>query len=100
MITAGRKKPDKIELMDNSLLFSLVTLCIGSALTTLISFILYLKARTAERDHPDEMGPGHQHRHAKLDRKERLFKSIHLKSLFIFVVLGVLILIIISRRID
>lgn len=87
--------------MDRPLLFiCLVTLCIGSALTTLISFILYLKARTAERDHPDELRPDHQDRHGQLDRKERLYQSIHFISLFIFVVLGALILVIISRRAD
>ena len=87
--------------MDSPLLFILlVMLCIGSALTTLISFILYLKARTAERDHPDEMRPDGHRRHAELDRKERRYKSIHFISLLIFVTLGVFILVIISRRID
>ncbi len=87
-------------MIDSPLLFILlVTLCIGCALTTLISFILYLKARTAERDHPDETAPDNA-RHAGLDRKERLYQSIHFTSLFLFVILGVLILIIISRRID
>jgi hypothetical protein len=85
--------------MNNPLFFALlVTLCTGSALTTLISFVLYIKARTAERDHPEEMGPESHRRHAELLRKERLYQSIHFKSLFIFVVLGVLILIAISRR--
>jgi len=87
--------------MDTPLFFALlVILCIGSALTTLVSFILFLKARTAERGHPDETGPDHHRHHAELDRKERLYKSIHFISGFIFVVLGVLILVIISRRID
>ena len=82
------------------LLVLLVTVCIGSALTTLISFIFYLKARTAERDHPDELGPDHLYRHEQLDRKERLYQSIHFISLAVFVFLGVLVLVIISRRID
>ena len=87
--------------MDSPLLFILlVMLCIGSALTTLISFILYVKARTAERDHPDEMRPDSHRRHAELDRKERRYQSIHFISLLIFVTLGVFILVIISRRID
>lgn len=87
--------------MDSPFLFALlVTLCIASVLTTIISFILYLKARTAQRDHPDEITPDSYRRDAELDRKERLYQSVHYKSLFIFVVLGVLILIIISRRID
>jgi len=88
-------------MLDSPLFFILlVTLCTGSALTTIISFVLYIKARAAERDHPDEMGPDTRRRHAELDRKERRYQSIHFISLFIFVVLGVLILIAISRRID
>lgn len=87
--------------MNNPLLFALlVILCIASALTSLVSFVLYLKARTAERDHPDEMEPDSHRRHGELLRKEQLYQSIHFISLFIFVVLGVLILIAISRRID
>jgi len=87
--------------MNNPLFFTLlVTLGIGSALTTLISFVLYIKARTAERDHPDEMSSDSHRRHAELLRKERLYQSIHFKSLLVFVALGVLILIAISRRID
>jgi hypothetical protein len=97
MTTTVRKKPDD---MNSSLLLALlVVLAIASALTTLISFILYLKTRIAERDHPDEENPDVR-RQAALDRKERLYQSIHFKSLWLFVFLGVLILIIISRRID
>ena len=87
--------------MNNPLFFALlVTLCTGSALTSIISFVLYLKARTAQREHPDEMTSDSHRRDAELDRKERLYQSIHYRSLFLFVVLGVLILIAISRRID
>ena len=86
--------------MNNPWVFSsLVMLCICSAVTTLISFVLYLRARTAQRDHPDEMTPDSHRKHAELNRKEQLYQSIHYKSLFLFVVLGVLILIAISRRI-
>jgi len=86
---------------DSSFLFaSLVILCIASALTTLISFVLYLKARTAERDHPDELAPDHVHRHEQLEKKERKYQSIHFISLAAFVLLGVLVLVMISRRID
>jgi len=87
--------------MDSPVLFIvLVALCICSALTTLVSFTLYIRARMAERNHPDEMGPDQDRRHAALDRKERLYQSIHFISLLVFVVLGVLVLVIISRRID
>ena len=88
-------------MIDSPLLFVLLAaLCIGSALTTLISFILYLKARTAGRAHPDELNSDHLRRHKQLDRKERMYQSIHFISLAIFVFLGVLVLILISRRID
>ncbi|MDO6434064.1 hypothetical protein Q4E93_25875 [Flavitalea sp. BT771] len=87
--------------MDSPVLFILlVALCIGSALTTLISFTLYIRTRLTERDHPDETGPDQHRRHEELDRKERLYQSIHFISLLAFVMLGVLILVIIARRID
>ncbi|HVU54462.1 MAG TPA: hypothetical protein VHD83_05375 [Puia sp.] len=76
----------------------LVVLAIVSALVTLISFVFYIKARVAERAHPDDEDADPQQQ-ADLDRKERLYQSIHFLSLCIFVILGVLILIIISRRI-
>ncbi len=86
---------------DISFLFALlVILCIASALTTLISFVLYLKARTTERDHPDELAPDHAFRHGQLEKKERTYQSIHFISLAVFVLLGVLVLVMISRRID
>ena len=87
--------------MNNPLFFaSLVILCVASALTSLVGFVLYLKARTAERDHPDEMEPDSHRRHEELLRKEQVYQSIHFISLLVFVVLGVLILIAISRRIS
>ena len=87
--------------MDSPVLFILlVALCIGSALTTLVSFTMYIRTRMAERDHPDEMGHDQRRRHAELDRKERLYQSIHFISLLVFVMLGVLLLVIIARRID
>lgn len=82
------------------LLIPLIILCVCSALVTLISFILYIRARIAERGHPDEMSPDHHLRHSELDRKEQLYKSIHFISLLIFVALGVLILVIISWHTD
>ena len=87
--------------MNNPPFFALlVILCIASALTSLVSFVLFLKARTAERDHPDEMEPEGQRRHGELLRKEQLYQSIHFISLFVFVMLGVLLLIAISRRLS
>jgi hypothetical protein len=82
------------------LFFLLVMLCIGSALTTLVSFTLYIRARMSERAHPDEASPDRHRRQAALDRKERLYQSIHFISLLAFVVLGILLLVKITRRID
>ena len=76
----------------------LVTLAVISALITIISFVLYTRARLAERAHPDDEEVDVLW-DAGLDRKERLYQGIHFLSLCIFVVLGVLILIIISHRV-
>jgi hypothetical protein len=81
------------------LLTILVVFAIISALVTIISFVLYIRARIAERAHPDEEDADVM-RDLQLDKKERYYQSIHFLSLCIFVVLGVLILIIIARRID
>jgi len=80
------------------LLSILVILAIISALITVISFVFYVRARLAERAHPDDEDVDVL-RDAGLDRKERLYQRIHFLSLLIFVILGVLILIIISHRV-
>jgi len=80
------------------LLSILVILAVASALVTIISFIFYIRARLAERAHPDDKDVDVL-RDAGLNRKERLYQGIHFLSLCIFVVLGVLILIIISHRV-
>jgi hypothetical protein len=76
----------------------LVILAIVSALVTIFSFVLYLRARVAERAHPDD-ADADTRRDADLDRKERFYQSIHFLSLWIFIVLGVFILIIIAHRV-
>ncbi|HEY8971866.1 MAG TPA: hypothetical protein VIM64_22345, partial [Puia sp.] len=68
------------------------------ALITITSFVFYVRARLAERAHPDDEDVDVL-RDAGLDRKERLYQTIHFLSLLIFVILGVLILIIISHRV-
>jgi hypothetical protein len=65
------------------ILYLTIILCILSAITTVVAFILYVRARMAE-----------------LDRKEQLYKSIHFISLFIFVFLGVLLLIQLSDKLQ
>jgi hypothetical protein len=76
----------------------LVVLLILSALTTTVSFVLYLKARTAERDHPDAERPNPE-RMALLDRTEKRYQRIHFISLCLFVIIGVAILSVLSHRI-
>ena len=80
------------------LLSILVILAIICALITITSFVFYVRARLAERAHPDDEDVDVL-RDAGLDRKERLYQAIHFLSLLIFVILGVLILIIISHRV-
>jgi hypothetical protein len=80
------------------LLSILVILAIICALITITSFVFYVRARLAERAHPDDEDVDVL-RDAGLDRKERLYQTIHFLSLLIFVILGVLILIIISHRV-
>lgn len=65
------------------ILYLTIILCILSAITTVIAFILYVRARMAERND-----------------QERLYRSIHFTSLFIFVFLGVLLLIQLSDKLQ
>jgi NADH:ubiquinone oxidoreductase subunit 2 (subunit N) len=68
--------------------------CILSAITTVISFFLYLKARmTLREERPGDTPDEHTRKLAVLDRRERQYQRLHFISLFIFVVLGVLILV-------
>ena len=60
-----------------------IILCVGSAIVTLVSFFLYVRARMAGQD-----------------RQERRYLSIHMISLFLFVLFGVLILIHLSDSIN
>ena len=62
------------------LLNIIIALAILTGLTTFASFIMYIQARMHEQE-----------------TKEKLYQSIHFKTLFLFVVLGVIILVIISK---
>ena len=76
-----------------------VLLCILSAITTIASFFLYVRARMTERK--DEYSGGDHLRHnAALDRKEQAYQSIHFISLLIFVALGVFILVQLSTKLN
>jgi len=80
------------------LLTILAILAIVSAIITIISFVFYIRARLAQRSHPDDEVIDVL-RDAELDKKERRYQGIHFLSLCIFIVLGVFILIIISHRV-
>jgi hypothetical protein len=76
-----------------------IILSILSAMITVVAFVLYIGARMAVRVESSEsegVQPGDIN--SELDRKERLYRSIHFISLSIFVLLGVLILVQLSSR--
>jgi uncharacterized membrane protein len=60
-----------------------VTACILSGLVSLVSFVLYVRARMREQEH-----------------KEDRYRSVHFASLSLFVALGVMILIQLSNRLE
>ncbi len=73
--------------------------CITCALTTFISFLLYVRARMADRSEDPRLSPAqHQQKLAALDRQEQRYQSLHFITLFLFCILGVLILIQLSNR--
>lgn len=71
----------------------LIPACILSGLTGIVSFILYVRYRMQPRDEKDTAG-----RNAWLDRQEGKYQQIHLISLTLLVLFGVLILVILSHR--
>ena len=78
-----------------------VLLCILNAVMTIITFVLYVKARMANREEqPDHQPEEHARRVAALDKLEQKYKSIHFITLALFVLFGVLILVQITDHID
>jgi hypothetical protein len=84
------------------LIFTLLIIgCIASAIATLITFFLYIRARMAERTEVGDGDPdGHARRLAVLERQERRLLSLHFITLFLFILFGVLILIHLSDSIN
>ncbi len=84
------------------MIFTLLIIgCIASAIVTLITFILYIRARLADRTEALDSDPGgHAARVAVLDRQERRYLSLHFITLCLFVLFGVLILIQLSDSIN
>jgi small neutral amino acid transporter SnatA (MarC family) len=62
------------------LFHSTIGLCVATGLVSLIYFVLYVRARMKQEE-----------------KKEQHYQSIHFFSLFVFVVLGVIILIMMSN---
>ena len=86
-----------------------IGLMLGCGLLTVVAFFLYVRARMTERHDYQEPGSGpdlpdmhRQERHrllnAGLDKKEQRYRSIHFISLFLFVILGVLVLVILAQK--
>lgn len=79
----------------------MIIACISSAIVTIVTFFLYVRARLAIRDrdsaHNDEE---HMQKLARLDRQEQRYQSIHFITLALFVLFGVLILVHLSGKLN
>jgi hypothetical protein len=69
-----------------------IVACIGNAIVTIIAFFLYVKARLTDRTETA--------RRAQLDKQEKMYQSLHFITLSLFVLFGVLILIVLSNRLN
>ncbi len=70
------------------------------AVTTIITFILYVRARMADRsEHPRHTPAQHQAKLDWLDKKEDQYQTWHFVTLALFVLFGVLILVQVSKMI-
>ena len=75
--------------------------CIASAIVTIVSFFLYIRARMALRDQdPAHNEEEHAQKLARLDRREQRFQAIHFITLALFVLLGILILVRLSDKLN
>ena len=79
----------------------MIIACIASAIVTIVSFFLYIRARMAVREQdPAHNEEEHAQKLAKLDRREQNFQAIHFITLALFVLLGVLILVHLSDQLN
>lgn len=79
----------------------MVAVCLVNGVITIISFLLYVKTRMADRSADPRFDEAAQVRRlAELDRKESRYQTIHFITLFLFVLFGVLILIRLSHRLN
>jgi hypothetical protein len=86
----------------SNLIFQLtVAACLVNGVITVISFLLYVKTRMADRSADPRLDETAQVRRlAELDRKESRYQTIHFITLFLFVLFGVLVLIQLSNRLN
>ena len=71
-----------------------IAACIASAAAAITTFVLYVKARMADRSEDPRLDATRMARRlSELDRKERRYQSIHYITLSLFFFLGVLLLI-------
>lgn len=84
------------------MLFQLtVACCIASAIAMIISFLLYVKARMADRTENPRLDETQQaQRLARLDRDEHRYQTLYFIMGFLFFALGILILIQLSIRVS
>ncbi|HXB94230.1 MAG TPA: hypothetical protein VNU70_03690 [Puia sp.] len=86
-------------------IFSLtVVACIACAIVTIAAFVLYVRARLADRSESSSSDAAelanHARRMADLDRREQFYQSLHFITLALFVLFGVLILVQLSIRLN
>jgi hypothetical protein len=79
----------------------MIIACVASAIVTIVTFFLYIRARMAIRDQdPVHNEEEHAQKLARLDRREQRFQAIHFITLALFVLLGVLILVHLSNKLN
>jgi hypothetical protein len=79
----------------------MIAACISSALVTIVTFFLYVRARLAIRERPPGSSEeAHAERLRRLDRLENRYQAIHFLTLALFVLFGVLILVHLSNKLN
>lgn len=78
-----------------------IAACIANAIVTIVAFFLYVRARLASREQPENSTAGdHSRRLAKLARLEDRYQTIHFITLALFVLFGILILVHLSNKLN
>ena len=84
------------------MLFQLyIVACIANAIVTIVTFFIYVRTRLASREQlPGDTAEQYTKKLDGLERREKLFQSIHFITLALFVLFGVLILIQLSGKLN